>query len=358
MTDGDRTAVPPVPALRRRWRLLAGGASMALLLAGAVVLWRNAQQWRERETALRLAEVGKFAAAEPLLRRAWDHYPRDWQVAKALALGYLEKDEPTAAAPCLTRWCDLQPGETAPFRLRFEIRLHLQQRDGALEDGLRVLEREPENVPICRRVIQFLARSDRFAEVDAVYQRCLRENPEHPDLMYLQVEIHQVRGEDDKAREAVEALLRRHPGHPHGTVLKAALCSDAGKSDEAIALLRPLVARHPKLQSARYHLALALMRVGKADDAGREMDELRRHRDAELLANDSMGQPYNRELRLRAAQALLDVGQDEQALELLQAALADAPDLAPAHRLLADYYDRRGQPRVAAGHRRRAGPSK
>jgi tetratricopeptide (TPR) repeat protein len=350
--EAGRTALAP----RRRWRLRVGIALAALLLgAGGFLFWRNAQHWREREAALRLAEAGSFAEAEPLLVRAWQRYPRDWQVAKALALGYLTADKAAEAEPCVSRWCALQPRSAEPFKLRFELYQHLKRPEDAAADGLRVLELEPDNIRVCHHVVQLLWKSGRLAEMDDVFRRCLAENPDHPGLLYLHAEIHQLRGDNAQARAAVEDLLRLHPGHTNGIVFKAALLSDDGQTDEAITLLRGVLARSPESQTARYHLGVALTRAGKPEEARREMEQLQRYRDAEQLAKDSNGRPRDLELRVRAARALLDVGLGDQALELLRSAVADDPRLVAAHRLLADYYERHGQPAAAAEHRRLAG---
>jgi tetratricopeptide (TPR) repeat protein len=347
----------PAPAQRHwcLWALL--GAILVLLGAGVYYLWQNRQNWRERETALRLAEADLFDEAEPVLRRAWQLYPHDWQVARALAVGYIRSDREAKAEPCVSRWCALRPDAVEPFRLRFALYQDLQRPEQAIADGLRVLELDPANADVCRDVVRLLWQCGRCAEVENVLGRCLAENPDHPGLLYLRAELYKSGGVNAQAGAAVDDLLRRHPGFADGIVLKAALLSDAGQPGEAIDLLRGVLARSPEMQTARYHLGVALTRAGKVDEAEREMLVLRRYRNAEQLVKDSKGLPLDLELRVRAAESLIDVRLDDQALTMLRSALATNPRLASAHRLLADYYERHGQTQAAAEHRRQADPT-
>ena len=52
---------------------------------------------------------------------------------------------------------------------------------------------------------------------------------------------------------------------------------------------------------------------------------------------------------------MLGIGKAAEAKEQLDRVLAESPDFAPAHRVLAAYFDRAGQPEEAARHRRLAG---
>jgi Tfp pilus assembly protein PilF len=53
---------------------------------------------------------------------------------------------------------------------------------------------------------------------------------------------------------------------------------------------------------------------------------------------------------IQVARLALDVGLEDEALTLLQDVLAIAPEFPPAHALLADYYDKRGEVKAARYH--------
>ena len=75
------------------------------------------------------------------------------------------------------------------------------------------------------------------------------------------------------------------------------------------------------------------------------------------MATDSRQQPGNRALQVQAAETLLAVGKADEGLALLQRVLDREPTHAGAHRALADYYDKQGQPDRAKQHRRLAAGS-
>jgi Tfp pilus assembly protein PilF len=61
-------------------------------------------------------------------------------------------------------------------------------------------------------------------------------------------------------------------------------------------------------------------------------------------------------MRVHVAEAMLGMGRADEAKAELDRLLAESPDFPAAHRVLALYYDRAGQPDKAEAHRRRAGP--
>src|SRR4051794_2512008 len=101
------------------WSPVAG-AALVLALGGFFGLRWLAHQ-DERDEALRLAEKGPFAEAEPLLRRVLERSPRDAEVVRALALGYLEARRFDETEDFLGRWCALRPGLTGPYRRRLDL---------------------------------------------------------------------------------------------------------------------------------------------------------------------------------------------------------------------------------------------
>jgi Tfp pilus assembly protein PilF len=60
-------------------------------------------------------------------------------------------------------------------------------------------------------------------------------------------------------------------------------------------------------------------------------------------------------VRVRRAELLFSTGRAEEALASLRAVLAEDPGFAAAHRLLASYYDEKGESAKAAEHRQLAG---
>jgi predicted Zn-dependent protease len=348
----------------RHWPLATLLAVVALGAVGGYSLWSSYQARQERAEGLQAAHLGHFGEAEPLLRRAWQRNPDDLDVIKALGLGLLGTGQLAEAEPYLNRWCALSPHEAEPFKYRMDLRHRQagaasvaadQQRlmEVALADGQRVLELDPEDDSVAQEVVWLRLRVGRFEEADQLCRRCLRRQPNDPWLMYLLARIGHARGTPGEAQTLLDALLKRHPRFTRGLLLRALMHNEAGEPDQAIPLLRQvLTLDRTYQQEARYQLSLALARTGKAEEARQVMVEVQKDNLDGLLASANV--PDTPTVKLQVAEAHLATGRDEEALRLLSAILKQDPGFAPAHRLLAAYYERQDQPERAAEHRRRA----
>jgi Tfp pilus assembly protein PilF len=349
------------------WRRLALLLLLAVVATGAAAvlfLWHRYQAQQERTEALRAAHSGRFDDAEPLLRRALERNPDDLEPIKALALGHVGAGMFAEAEPHLSRWCALRPDDAEPFKQRMVVR-HQRARAAAngadqqrmmaeaAADGLRALQLDPDDGPVAQEVIWLLLQVGRVAEADQLCRHWLKQQPDDLWLTYLLAKIDYARGATADARALLDALLQRHLQFTPVLLLRAVLYNEAGESDKAVPLLRQVLALdrdHPR--EARYQLSLALARTGQAEEAQRLMAEVQKDNLDGLLAfphdPDAVG------VKLQRAEACLGAGREEEALRLLAPVLEPAPGSAPAHALLADYYERKGQPERAAEHRRRA----
>ena len=124
-------------------------------------------------------------------------------------------------------------------------------------------------------------------------------------------------------------------------------------------LLFEMVDRSLSLQgrqrTAGYQLSLALARVGQTEVAQKVLAEVRRRQDVEVFAEPVKTQPDNLDLHVRLAESLLNDGHTKDGLGLMQTVLSRAPSFPPAHRVLADYFEKQGDSARAAQHRKLAG---
>ncbi len=373
VTEGSQSSVTWSPchlvtlSLRHPWRRLRLPLLLAVLAMGAVAvsfLWSAYQARHERAEGLRAAQLGRTSDAEPLLRRALERDPDDLDVVKALALGLLGIEELAEAEPHLSRWCALRPDDAEPFKHRMDLR-HRRARaapvaadqrrimEEALADGQRALELDPQDDPVAGEVVWLLMQVGRFEEADQLCRRCLRRQPNDPWLAYLQAKIGHALGADAEAQALLDALLQQHPRFTRGLLLRAVLYNEAGEPDRAVPLLRQVLSLdRDRQQEARYQLSLALARTGQAEEARRVMAAVHKDNLDKLLA--SANNPDTPVVKLQVAETRLAAGQEEEALRLLTALLEQDPGFAPAHRLLASYYERQGEPERAAEHRRQA----
>lgn len=355
------TATPNDSAPRSRLRRVGIGLAVIVLLGGVIGYvvweWRAAAARGRRMAALALVQADRFADAEPLLQEALARNPHDGEILRALALRHLAGGNPADAEAALTRWCEAEPRNPKPLLLRMDLCNRLGRRQAALQDGLRLLELEPENDTVARGVVALLMAAGRLDDAEQLARAGLHKRPRDTEGRILLARIHHLRGQREAAAGVVDAVLTQQSDHAPALLLRGILTREMGRPQQAIEPLRQALARLPPgrdQQAGRYHLALALTECGRGDEAETVLRQFRRHEEADRLRSDAELLPQQQELQLRAAAALLETGRPETAVGLLTRLVDRHPDCKPAHRMLADYYHRQGQSSLAERHQRLA----
>jgi Tfp pilus assembly protein PilF len=356
----------PSAANRPRWKRRVAIPAVAVLVVGVAVLggrWQRAVS--DRADGLRLAQDGKAAEAEPLLLAALDRDGADAEVLAALARLKFKGPDPASALPLLTRWCDLKPEEAEPYRLRMDLRHRtargrwgaadrLRDMEQAADDGRRVLELEPANDAVRREVAWLLLQVGRYEEAERECRISLRSTPGDGWLHYLLARSLHGQSRRAEAEQVLDPVVRSQPRFADGLLLRAKLYAEADRPDLATLLLRQALTLDtcPR-REVLYQLGLALAATGQTDEAGRVMAEVNLLTLKGSVAADAA--PETASMRVQIAEAMLGMGRPAEAKEQLDRVLAEAPGFAPAHRVLAAYFDRAGKPEEAARHRRLAG---
>jgi Tfp pilus assembly protein PilF len=337
----------------------------AVLVVVVVVAFGVRRLWAKanRDEGLQLAQAGRRDEAEPLLERALARDDRDVEVVAALALAKLGGKEPAAAEEYLTRWCELAPHEARPYRLRMDLRHRiargkatqadrLRVTELAAEDGRHALEIDPDDDLLRREVARLLLQVGRFDEAEQACRRCLMRAPADAGVLYLLAKACHGQGKRAEAEAALDAAAGGQAPSAEALLLRGILHREAGQPDRAVPLLRKALGLpgYPR-KDALYELGLALAAADQGEEAKRVMAELDLVTLEEAIRDKFPATPA---MRVQMADAVLRAGRAEEARARLEAVVAEAPDFAPAHRVLALYYEQKGQPERAAEHRRRA----
>lgn len=338
-----------------RTRLFIGVGILAAAILTAIFTWRALSLHGLKDQALRLASQGDFAQAEPLLRQCMERSPNDVEILAALAKGYFAADRKSSADECVTRWLDNAPTDSEALLLRIDLYRELGQLEKAVRDTSRLIAIDSTNLAWRRKRLRVLFDACRFAEAEKECQLCLQTKPGDASLLRFLAEVKKARGQFEEAGSILDDLLRVSPQDSSTLMARALLYYHQDESDKSIPLFREVIKLDRNRQRAgRYHLALALNRVGQSAEADRLMEEVRRMQDAEILRDDSSGQPKNLPLQMRTARAQFENNDLARAVKILQHVLTIDADYAPAHALLADVYDQQGRFDLAVEHRRRA----
>jgi len=355
----DTETIRRPPRVRRL--IIVSAVLIVVVLAAFGV--RRLSANANRDEGLQLAQAGRVAEAEPFLERALARDDRDVEVVAALALAKVGGKEPAAAEDYLTRWCELAPREARPLRLRMDLRQRiargkatpadrLRVTELAAEDGRRALELEPDDDLLRREVARLLVQAGRFDEAEQECRRCLERAPADAGVLYLLAKACHGQGKRTEAEAALDSVVGGQAPSAEALVLRVILHREAGHPDRAVPMLRKALGLPGcPHKDCLYELGLALAAAGQADEAGRAMAELDLVTLEEAIRDKFPATPA---MRVQMADAVLRAGRAEEARKRLEAVLAEAPDFGPAHRVLALYYEQKGQPERAAEHRRRS----
>jgi predicted Zn-dependent protease len=311
-----------------------------------------------RKAALQDARTGRFAEAEPVLREALARNPDDVEVLDSLARGYTAADRPLDAEPCLSELIRLRPNSAEYLRLRWDLHRKLKRWELAYADARRLLELVPGDEDLRRKTMGDAFVSGHFADAEDLCRGLLAKNPGDRKLTGMLAEIRRSRGDDAGAGQILDELIRTDP-NDYGSLQARGILFDAtGHPDQAVPLLRRVFDEDPtRKRPAGYQLALALGKVGKQAEAQQVLAEVRRQQDVEIASEAMKTQPDNLALHVQLAEDLLRAGHTNDGLAILQRVLQRDPTFAPAHRALAEHFERAGNPKLAAEHRRLAGQS-
>ncbi|MFO0843001.1 MAG: hypothetical protein U0797_11500 [Gemmataceae bacterium] len=137
---------------------------------------------------------------------------------------------------------------------------------------------------------------------------------------------------------------------------RARVALDLRRLADAEADLRKAAALAPDDYQVNYQLALCLRRRGKAEEADAAQKKADRiTADQKLmfeLSEQLQARPYDADVRSQIGQLMLRNGETREGVLWLESALRADPGFAPAHKALAEHFERANQPELAARHRR------
>ena len=307
--------------------------------------------------AMIASKIGRHAEAEPALKRAFDQVRTpDRQVDEALAKTYLETFNLEGAAEVLDRWASEFPDDPKPHLWRAEIHSRTGGDAGACRERLsRGTGRDPSLARARLGLAEELRKAHRTAEAAAEYDAYLAREPGDAaahlgagqNLMELGDEaaaarhLHRAIELDDKNAGAYKELADAAARH--------------GEWASALALLDRAIALDPCDVALRNRRGIALLRLGRGDQARAEQAATSRLRvDLDRLGEARrrlVASPHDRKTQLEIARWMFEHAQDQEGARWAQKILDEWPDDPGASRLLASYHERRGEIALANFYR-------
>jgi tetratricopeptide (TPR) repeat protein len=222
-----------------------------------------------RSLAHSLRNVGNWALAERVLRRAQAAHPDDFWLNFELAYTIKEKKAPEAGEKIRFYQAALALHPRSVISL-YNLGLALHDKgkfDEAIIEYRKAIELKPDFVDALTNLGNVLVDKGRLDESITEYRKALKLNPN-------QANAHQGLGialtRKDMPEEAIPELRKAIELKPDNDVTHyslAAALSDIGKYDEAIAESRRAIDLNPDSSPAHNNWGLALARKGQLDEA-------------------------------------------------------------------------------------------
>ncbi|MEI9974957.1 MAG: tetratricopeptide repeat protein [Ignavibacteriota bacterium] len=108
--------------------------------------------------------------------------------------------------------------------------------------------------------------ADRSRAVELL-EKAVRESPDDAEVLLFLAEIYRTDGKNALARPLYERAIALDPGQVTGSVGLGGVMMERGEYQEAIRLWTDALAKNAGLELVRLNLAVALLRVGRVEEA-------------------------------------------------------------------------------------------
>lgn len=308
------------------------------------------------------AQTGEADRVAPaLMARVKKMHPERVLILETLSQAYMSNLRFGPAYVCLNRWIGEAPDQAMPHYWRGLVLERLGRSALALDDYRRALERDPGLFPARLRLTEILLDKAEVREALEHLDRLGQQAPDRPEVPARLGQARLLQGRREEARPLLESAVGKMPRDVR-------LLIDLGKlelQDERPAAaerwLRRALAVDPTETEARYQLVASLQGQGRREEAEAALAQCEKDRAllkrATRLLKEEMTHPSNNADALyQLGAVLLRSGQERQALYWLQRALEVNEAHQPANKALADYYEKKGDPKRAATYRSRISP--
>lgn len=305
------------------------------------------------ELALLDVQLGRLAEAERVLvGLVLAGHPETPAIIAALVPAFVGEFRVPEAERLTARWVELRPESAAAWAARGDVLERLVRRDLAREAWREAVRLNPDDRTARLRVARLLVATKQPPAEAAGHLEYLRgAGPGDAESAVLLATCRVAQNRPDLALE----LLAPFPDDPKALHLRGRIELDRGRAAAAEPLLRRAADLDRSEPDVLYTHFLALQQLGKGDEVGAAEARWKRCV-ADLERVKELGQvvaerPRDPDPRREIGELFLRHGRDADGVRWLESALRVRPDHVPTHRILADYYDRVGQPDRAARHR-------
>lgn len=312
----------------------------------------------ELEFLLMRVQQGEVDVVAPsLLRCVEEHHPDAPLILETLASAYLHNLRYGPALSCLERWIEEWPDMAQPYHLRGWLFERLADRQGAQRDYERALQLDPHLTVARLHLAELYLQMSNANEALPHLQQLHQQFPDRADIAARLGHCRFLLGETEEARRLLESAREKLPDDMSLLIQLARIENQEGDPKKAEALLRHALEVDPVDPEAHYALSNSLQAQGRLDEAEVVREEHRQSlaqlKRVNHLLEEAARHPLSDPNALfEIGSFLLHGGQARLGLYWLHQVLQQDEGHRAAHRVLADYYDKHGDPKQAETHRR------
>jgi tetratricopeptide (TPR) repeat protein len=275
-----------------------------------------------------LYQLGQQAEALKPLSRAIDVDPNAIDAHRWIASSYYDLGAIHHALSHLQIIATLDPRDPRPHRLMGLMHKDFEHYSDAIACYRESLTRDPAQSSAGEIRLELAECQTKQREYqDAL--ATLAEAPQQPATWVLAAECHIGLTHGSDADPLIARALASDPDNLAARMLAATRSLEAGRVDEAAGHLRQAVDRHPRDYTARFKLSQVYRRVGKIEDADRELktsEEIKALRDKfTKLHEQAANAPQDAELRYQLGETAIQLDRPDLALGWFRVALSLNP---------------------------------
>jgi predicted Zn-dependent protease len=313
------------------------------------------------ERALLRAQAGEFHTVKNYLGVCLNEgHPDELLILEVITPIFLMNYELVHVANFLKRWLELRPESVAAWRYQGMLEEVRNNKIAAVEAFQEVVRLDPSGRNDRLSLAKALLRVNRHGEAVPLLEELTREDPEDVKMHQLLARAYYGVGRRDEARRLIIAVLDVFPVSSVALHLRGRLELDAGQPKRAAHFLQRALDREP----CDHEILYTYMRCLNQLDRPKELEAIKkRHAQVEAdlarvaaLVRQVVAKPTDPEPRREVGEIFLRNGQDQEGVRWLESALDQQSNHPATHRVLADYYDRKGDLPRAKRHRLFAEP--
>jgi tetratricopeptide (TPR) repeat protein len=283
-------------------------------------------------------------------------------ILEALAAGQLSTFRIDLAKTTLDAWLKEQHDDARPYYWRGVAQEQMAgyMEDAAIADYRRAVELDPGYDEARQRLGKLLLKKKFVDEARTHYEELVRRRPDSTEALVGLARARLAQGETDAGQDLLDRALKIDPNNVDGLRERGMLAYSAGRAEEALPLLRKACELDPQEPYSNNALMECLFKLGREKEAHEQKAKYDRlaERQARVLKlkGELQQRPHDAKLLHELGALHLEAGRadyEQTGLWFLQQALRAEPGRPETLKVLADYFDRKGRPEIAAQLRRK-----